>query len=266
MLAFTAAPDYETPDDADADNVYEVTVQVSDGTDSDMADLLVTVQNVTELTALTGPASVAFPENSWSRVATFTASSEEDRADIVWTLGGADSGHFSIDNPPGALRFALQAVAPRIFSAPPDFEAPVDGRRGQHLRADRIGRSRLVRHGHAVLHGHRHRCGRGRRRVVAVCDPSRAGHRADRRPHRPGRRDRRHGGLAVGAVHGPQLAWAVIDGAATASYTPVAADTNTFLAGDGDLRGRARDRQDGQRGGAQCGHGAPVDGSDGGDR
>ena len=30
--------------------------------------------------------------------------------------------------------------------------------------------------------------------------------------------------------------WAVIDGAAGASYTPAAADTNTFPAGDGDLR------------------------------
>ena len=127
VLAFTAAPDYETPDDADADNVYEVTVQVSDGSDSDRAELLVTVENVIELTTLTGPSSVAFPENSWSRVATFTASSEEDRADIEWTLGGTDSAHFSLDNPPGALRFALQDVASRIFSAPPDFEAPVDG-------------------------------------------------------------------------------------------------------------------------------------------
>ena len=86
-----------------------------------------TLLNVPELKAVTGPASVEFPENSWSRVATFTASSEEDRAGIDWVLAGTDSDHFSIDSPPGALRFALPAVAPRIFSEPPDFEAPVDG-------------------------------------------------------------------------------------------------------------------------------------------
>ena len=33
----------------------------------------------------------------------------------------------------------------------------------------------------------------------------------------------------MGALGGPQFAWAVIDGAAAASYTPVAADTNAFL-------------------------------------
>ena len=37
-LAFAAAPDYENPDDADGDNVYEVTVQVSDGDNTDTAD------------------------------------------------------------------------------------------------------------------------------------------------------------------------------------------------------------------------------------
>ena len=123
VLAFAAAKDYETPDDADADRTYEVTVQVSDGTDAATAALEVMLVNVTErLTAITGPATVNFDENSWSRVATFTASSEEDRADIDWSLGGTDSDHFSIDSPPGALRFDLDAVAPRIFSEPPDFE------------------------------------------------------------------------------------------------------------------------------------------------
>ena len=112
VLTFSSVKDYETPDDADTDRTYEVTVQVSDGTDSDMAELLVTLRNVTELTAITGPETVTFPENSWSRVATFTASSEEDRAGIEWILTGTDSDHFSIDNPPGALRFALPRGRP----------------------------------------------------------------------------------------------------------------------------------------------------------
>ena len=47
-LTFTTAPDYENPDDADGDNVYAVTVQVSDGTHTDTEDVVVTVQNVEE--------------------------------------------------------------------------------------------------------------------------------------------------------------------------------------------------------------------------
>ena len=47
-LSFAAAKDYETPDDAGADGVYEVTVQVSDGGRTDSADLTVTLTNVNE--------------------------------------------------------------------------------------------------------------------------------------------------------------------------------------------------------------------------
>ena len=227
ILAFIAAKDYEAPDDADADGTYEVTVQVSDGTETDSADLVVTLENVVELTAITEPASVEFPENSWSRVATFTASSEEDRAGIQWILGGADSDHFSIDSPPGALRFALDAVAPRIFSEAPDFEAPVDGD-----AANTYELTLLARADSSVTDTHTF--------TVTVTDVDEEGalSLSSTRP-------------ALGAVLTAVLSdpdgvtagtalwqwerstgrnsWAVIDGAAAASYTPVAADTNTFL-------------------------------------
>ena len=48
VLTFSTAPDYETPTDDDGDNVYEVTVQVSDGSNTDTAALEVTVTNVAE--------------------------------------------------------------------------------------------------------------------------------------------------------------------------------------------------------------------------
>ena len=48
VLTFTTAPDYETPTDTDEDNVYAVTVEVSDGTNTDTAALEVTVTNVAE--------------------------------------------------------------------------------------------------------------------------------------------------------------------------------------------------------------------------
>ena len=61
-------------------------------------------------------------------------------------------------------------------------------------------------------------------------------------------------------------AWAVIDGAAAASYTPVAADTNTFLRVTATYADEHGTGKDGQRGRAQRGHRAPVDGSDCGER
>ena len=48
ILAFAASKDYETPDDADGDGVYQATVQVSDGERTDTADLTVTLTNVNE--------------------------------------------------------------------------------------------------------------------------------------------------------------------------------------------------------------------------
>ena len=227
VLTFSAAKDYEAPDDADADRTYEVTVQVSDGTETDSADLVVTLENVVELTAITGPESVEFPENSWSRVATFKASSEEDRAGIDWVLAGTDTDHFSIDNPPGALRFALQAVAPRIFSEPPDFEAPADGDAANTYEltlSAEAGSSVTATHTFTVtvtdvdeegalsLSSTRPALDAVLRAVLTDPDGVTAGTALWQWERSTGRNS-----------------WAVIDGAALASYTPVAADTNTFL-------------------------------------
>ena len=227
VLTFSAAKDYEAPDDADADGTYEVTVQVSDGTETDSADLVVTLENVVELTAITGPESVEFPENSWSRVATFTASSEEDRAGIDWVLAGTDSDHFSIDNPDGALRFALQAVAPRIFSEPPDFEAPADG-----AAANTYELTLSAEAGSSVTATHTF--------TVTVTDVDEEGalSLSSTRPALdavlravPTDPDGVTAGTALWQWERStgRNSWAVIDGAALASYTPVAADTNTFL-------------------------------------
>ena len=115
VLTFNAAKDYENPDDSDTDRTYELTVQVSDGDNPVMADILVTLENVLELaTTLTGPSSSDYAENGANRVATYSASSPEDNGDVIWSVSGADRGDFSIDG--GVLRFL----------ALPDYESPVD--------------------------------------------------------------------------------------------------------------------------------------------
>ena len=47
-LKFKAKPDHEMPTDADKDNVYEVTVQASDGKLTGMKKVMVTVENANE--------------------------------------------------------------------------------------------------------------------------------------------------------------------------------------------------------------------------
>lgn len=117
VLAFEAAKDYENPDDADQDGVYEVTVQVSDGAVAVRADLSVTVLDVTESPVLQGPSRIDYPENRVWRVATYTTR-DLARSSLTWSLAGADSASFTIDD--GVLRF-LPSPSPA-----PDYESPSD--------------------------------------------------------------------------------------------------------------------------------------------
>ena len=104
-----------------------VTATDSDGT----TDIAVTINviNVIELTAITGPTSASFGESGWGRVATFTASSDQDRDGVNWTLSGDDAGHSVSTARAGALRFHIDPVAPNLFRQPPDFENPLDADR-----------------------------------------------------------------------------------------------------------------------------------------
>ncbi len=85
VLAFVVAKDYETPDDADGDGdgTYQVEVQVSDGSNSATAALAVALENVIELTELTGSTAVSYEENQAVRVAAYTASSEQDHDGLI---------------------------------------------------------------------------------------------------------------------------------------------------------------------------------------
>ncbi len=63
VLAFLAAQDYEAPDDTGTDGAYQVTVQVSDGANTDSADLTVTLANVNERpVADAGPDRIGVPQ------------------------------------------------------------------------------------------------------------------------------------------------------------------------------------------------------------
>jgi hypothetical protein len=81
-LAFLAAPNFEAPADSGGDNVYDVTVQVSDGVNTDSQAIAVTVSNVNEFTPVIssngGGATAAISVAENSTAVTSVAASDAD--------------------------------------------------------------------------------------------------------------------------------------------------------------------------------------------
>jgi len=114
VLSFIAAPDFETPLDMGADNIYDVQVMASDGMGGSATQSVhVTVLDVAE----EGPPLVVVPidfaENSTAPVVDLDAAGTGLTFAIV---GGADASFFEIDPMTGVVS----------FKAPPDFEMPMD--------------------------------------------------------------------------------------------------------------------------------------------
>ena len=125
VLSFTTPPDFEAPGDANTDNVYEVTVAVSDGRGgSDSQQISVTVTDVVEapnqdptITSDGGgaTASESVPENQTA--VTDVDATDPDSDPLTYSLaGGVDASDFTINQTSGVLS----------FTTPPDFEAPGD--------------------------------------------------------------------------------------------------------------------------------------------
>ena len=113
-LSFKSSPNYEAPNDANTDNVYEVTIRVSDGSLMSTLDVEVTITDANESGAITGPASVEYPENGSATVATYSITDPEGD-DVTWSIAGTD-----------AARFSISSSGELTFRSPPDYEAPND--------------------------------------------------------------------------------------------------------------------------------------------
>jgi hypothetical protein len=117
FLSFLSQRDFEFPADENGDNVYDVTVRVSDGnggvTDQEVA---VTVTNSNEPPVMTSGNSVSVFEND-TAVTTVTAA-DPDSSDVLTfsIVGGADQAKFTINSITGFLS----------FNSAPDFEATTD--------------------------------------------------------------------------------------------------------------------------------------------
>ena len=114
-VSFIAAPDFEAPGDADGDNVYDITVTASDGTNSTNHNVAITVTNENDnIPVFTSPAAVSAQEN---QVAAYEAAATDADGDpLVYSLSGTDAALFTINADTGEVSFI----------AAPDFEAPGD--------------------------------------------------------------------------------------------------------------------------------------------
>ena len=96
-VSFVAAPDFENPGDADGDNVYDIVVTASDGTNSMDQTVAITVTDENEVDnppIFTSPDSASVAENQSPDTAVYTAmATNADGGDPTYSLSGtADAG------------------------------------------------------------------------------------------------------------------------------------------------------------------------------
>jgi len=113
VVSFLAAPNYESPGDQGLNNVYNFTVNVSDGSIVTSKAYSVSVGNVNEAPVLSAATAQNIVENSSSTIV--VTASDPDTSSLTYSLSGSDASKFSISSN-GVLSFV----------STPDYEAPSD--------------------------------------------------------------------------------------------------------------------------------------------
>ena len=124
VLTFATPPDFETPADVDANNVYEVIIQATDGaggTDSQTITVTVNAANDNNPAISSDgggeTAALTIAENTAAITDVNATDADLPAETLAYSIsGGADAGKFSIDGSSGIL----------AFTAAPDFESPAD--------------------------------------------------------------------------------------------------------------------------------------------
>ncbi|MEQ1853509.1 MAG: cadherin repeat domain-containing protein, partial [Chthoniobacteraceae bacterium] len=117
-LSFVVPPDFENPTDVGLDNVYNLTVQVSDGTginDTDAQAIAVTVTNVADGIRVT-PVSVG-PLGGETRVNTTVADVQSIQASVSQAMAADANGNFVVVWVSNLQDGALNGIYARRFSA-----------------------------------------------------------------------------------------------------------------------------------------------------
>ena len=114
VLSFNNAPDFEAPQDHNSDNIYELFIIASDGTNQTRLKFVVTVSGVNEFPPKFPQVQLNVPENS---LFDQTVGADDDGDELTYEIiGGDDQSLFMIDSSTGALR----------FKEGPDYESPSD--------------------------------------------------------------------------------------------------------------------------------------------
>jgi large repetitive protein len=119
-VTFKVSPDYEAPTDNGGNNVYDITVNAFDGTDTTAQAVAITVTNVNETPTITSngggaTATVSVLENT-PAVTTVVAIDSDAGTTFTYSLVGGDD----------QAKFTINASGQLSFLTPPDFEAPTD--------------------------------------------------------------------------------------------------------------------------------------------
>jgi VCBS repeat-containing protein len=120
LVTFKTPPNFESPTDSNGDNIYDITVNVSDGSSTATKALAITVTDVVvempnQPPVITSGNAVNFAENGTDTVYTTVASDPEEGTALTYSLTGTDASLFNINNS-GLV----------TFKTAPNFESPKD--------------------------------------------------------------------------------------------------------------------------------------------
>jgi len=115
-VTFDTPPDYETPGDNGANNIYDIDITASDGVNTSTQSVSITVTDVSGTPAFTSGTATNFVENGTGTVYDANAISGDGSAPVYAITGGTDASLFSINTVTGQV----------TFDVPPDFEIPGD--------------------------------------------------------------------------------------------------------------------------------------------
>jgi len=134
-LEFNAPPDFNMPTDANGDNVYELTVELSDGVNTVTEDVTIMVESNDFDDGLGGPdgtgdfaptlmttGSTIVNEN-FALMPISIEGTDDDFEYLTVSISGADANAFFFDTQIGSEGFISGTLE---FFAPPDFEMPTD--------------------------------------------------------------------------------------------------------------------------------------------
>ena len=113
-VSFLATPNFESPTDNGLDNVYNFTVNVSDGSLTSSQAVAISVGNVNESPSFSIASAQSYTENSVATISV-AASDPDASSSLTYALSGTDASKFSISSS-GNLSFV----------AAPDYETPID--------------------------------------------------------------------------------------------------------------------------------------------